>query len=97
MEPLKPEDQTPESEEQERKLSERFAVDPTKSPIDIMLDNVKWEPVYHTDANDDDIRIATHTGILDFGGFKFKVYQLDDGRRVIDAEDVEKFFEGGEE
>jgi len=35
---------------------------------------------------------ATHEGILKFAGAEFRVYQLNDGQRVFDASDIERFF-----
>ena len=36
---------------------------------------------------------ATNSGEIKFGDIVLKVYVLDDGRRVIDEESVNKFFE----
>lgn len=35
---------------------------------------------------------ATHVGVLRIGGYMLTVYQLNDGQRVIDADDVVRFF-----
>lgn len=35
---------------------------------------------------------ATHVGVLAFYGFDLRVYQLSNGNRVIDADDVKAFF-----
>lgn len=37
---------------------------------------------------------ATHEGTLTIAGFSFRVYQLSDGSRVLDADDVAAFFGG---
>lgn len=39
-----------------------------------------------------DIPKVVSTGEIDLGGFIMHVHQLDNGQRVIDAEDVEQFF-----
>lgn len=36
---------------------------------------------------------ATHYAELTFSEFKFRCYQLNDGQRVIDADDVQRFIE----
>lgn len=40
----------------------------------------------------DSIPLAVAENTLDIVGIKVKVYTLDNGERVIDAEDVEKLF-----
>jgi hypothetical protein len=63
-----------------------------KRPIDIMLDQVEYRKLPEPTIIPD-IPYATHEGVLTLGeGVTFKVYQLNDNRRVIDAEDVHKFF-----
>jgi len=64
------------------------------TPADAMMQTVEWqaiEPDAHMLA-DDGMPYATHEGTLNIGGFEFKCYQLSDGRRVIDAESMERFF-----
>lgn len=63
-----------------------------KQPIDIMLDAIDFTPIERTEDPAPGVLYATHEGILRIQGFDFKVYQLSDGRRVIDADDVEHFF-----
>ena len=36
---------------------------------------------------------AISESVLSVGGFDLRVYQLDDGSRIIDKDDIEKFFE----
>ena len=40
----------------------------------------------------DGLPTVTHAGVFVVGGHGLKVYQLSDGRRVIDADDVHRFF-----
>ena len=60
------------------------------TPIEKLLDDVKWKEIHH--ESPPNIPYATHEGVLYLGVFKFKVYQLSDGQRVIDEEDLKKFF-----
>ena len=73
-----------------------------KTPIQKMLDQVEWKEIINPSEPEltpinDDLPYATHMGVLDIGEFQFKVYQLNDGQRVIDEEDIKKFFGGEEE
>lgn len=59
----------------------------------MMLDNVKWEPIPPPDIiQNEDVPYATHKGTVDVLGCILRCYQLSDGRRVIDADDVHSFF-----
>lgn len=67
-----------------------------KTPVDVLMDAVKWEsipagPAGETDANHV-VPYATHTGVLHVGTVALRVYQLNDGQRIINAEDFETFF-----
>jgi hypothetical protein len=62
------------------------------TPIETMLNEVKWEVLPASESGDSPY--ATHTGVLDIGGVGLRVYQLNDGQRVIDAEDMRSLFEG---
>lgn len=58
----------------------------------MLLDAVEWTPGERpTDCNPE-LPWATHNGVLRLGGFELRVYQLSDGRRVIDADDMNTFF-----
>jgi len=64
-----------------------------KTPIDIMMDDVVWEEIDSIDIEpDSDMPHATHKGILRIGDVSLKCYQLSDGMRVLDADDVADFF-----
>jgi hypothetical protein len=40
----------------------------------------------------DGLPVVTHQGVLAVGGHELRVYQLSDGRRVVAADDVHRFF-----
>lgn len=65
-----------------------------------VLDSVEWKalpPLAIIEGmRSDPLPHATHYALLDLCGFTFRCYQLSDGRRVFDADDVERFFAGGE-
>jgi hypothetical protein len=65
-----------------------------KTPIEQMLDTIKYTPVTRekTDETDRGLPFVTHEGVLDLGVCKFKVFVLSNGERVINKEDLEKFF-----
>ena len=64
-------------------------------PIERLLDQeVQWEEISLsgcTFVNDPDVLYATHQGTLEIGAAKLRVYQLNDGQRVFDADDVAAF------
>lgn len=61
-----------------------------RTPIDVLLDQVDWTPI---DSHlPDEERHATHSGILNIDGFELRVFQLNDGQRIILKEDFERFF-----
>lgn len=62
----------------------------SKTPIESIMDRLEWKPVVH--EVEPKGLYATHEGVLEIAGSKFRCYQLSDGNRVIDADDVEKFF-----
>lgn len=64
----------------------------SKAPIDLLMDTVNWTQREGNPPSDG--LYATHEGVVDIGGFKLKVYRLNDGRAVIDAEDMDAFFGG---
>ena len=60
-----------------------------------LLDSVVWTPVIAGDViklDTGNIPHVTHQGIFKVGGFEFRAYQLSDGNRILDADDVHKFF-----
>lgn len=69
-----------------------------KTPIEMMLDGIEWTAI---DAPldprklglADDVPVATHRGELRIGNnAPIRCYQLSDGRRIMDADDVHAFF-----
>ena len=64
-------------------------------PIDRMLDAVEWVELVEDDAPRPDGELfATHMGKLKIGEFEMRVYQLSNGLRVLDVDDVAEFFGG---
>lgn len=60
-----------------------------------MLDAVDWvkaPPPGEIQPGQEGIPHVTHSGILDVGGIKLRVFQLSDGKRIVDAEDIERLF-----
>ena len=69
--------------------------------MEILFKSVQWSPISSdgTEPEPPDplygpLALATHKGVLQIGPFTFRCYQLSDGRRVLDAEDVDIFFAG---
>ncbi len=63
-------------------------------PMKQLLDAVPWRKVeYETDPCmiSDSLPHVTHEGMLEMMNFKFRVYQLSSGARVIDADDLKEF------
>lgn len=65
------------------------------TPMEIMLRQVDWAPTGNTDDDADGIPIATHSGILEVAGQKLRVYRLNTGEAIINADDLVEFFERG--
>ena len=61
-------------------------------PINRLLDAVKFTEIQREEQPQEGALYATHEGVLVIGTFQFKVYQLNNGERVLDAKDVEQFF-----
>lgn len=71
-----------------------------KTPIDALLDRVEWTTTQDqpkvaqgTDEIPEGL-YATHEGVLEIAGNKLRVYQLSDGSRVFNADDIEAFLRG---
>lgn len=65
------------------------------TPSDAMMDAVVWEPYpvppgFHPDQ--DGLPYAIAQGELRIGDLALKCYQLSDGRRLIDGNDVSELF-----
>ena len=63
-----------------------------RSPMRYIMDGVQREQVVGTQGNSDDLPWVTHQGVFDFAGARLRCYQLSDGQRVFDADDVEAAF-----
>lgn len=59
-----------------------------------MLDGIQWVPVPPPDVLEDGVLYATHEGCLEVSGAKLRCYQLNNGQRVFNPDDVYAFFEG---
>jgi hypothetical protein len=61
-----------------------------KSSMDALLDRVEWREVTCARVLDD-TPYVTHEGVLTLvGDARLRCYQLSDGRRILDANDVEE-------
>lgn len=66
----------------------------SKSPIELMLDGVEWIPAPEREHVDGGLPYATHSGVLEIMGHRFRCHRLSTGQAVFDADDVESFLEG---
>lgn len=66
----------------------------SKTPIEMMLDGLTWTacPLQEGTIVDLDMPYVTHEGVLNLDVVSLRVYQLSDGTRAIDLEDMEGFF-----
>jgi hypothetical protein len=68
-----------------------------KTPIDTILDALEYQEAEYTErdaiTSEAGILHVTHEAVLKVGDKNLRVYILSDGERVIDAEDLEKFFD----
>jgi hypothetical protein len=64
-------------------------------PEDFSVSPLTPIPLDQQDANDE-LPWVTHEGTIKAPGKTLRVYQLSDGQRIINAEDVEAFFAGGQ-
>lgn len=65
-----------------------------KQPIEVLLDQVYWKEVQaaEPEPGQESIPYVTHEGVLKLGDIEFRVAQLSDGTRVINAEDLSNWF-----
>lgn len=60
-----------------------------KTPVDRLLAKVEWKPIEDAHLHDDGTYpYATHEGMFDFYGVQLRCYQLSNGQRVVNAEDI---------
>lgn len=62
-----------------------------KDAMNAMLDRLEWKS-REGPPPEGDLPYATHEGVFRVGDFEFRVSQLNTGQRVIDADDLERFF-----
>jgi len=66
-----------------------------KTVMDVILDSLEWRPLGEPDqyeGEDATLPHATHEGLLQIGNARLRCFQLSDGRRVFDLDDIEKCF-----
>lgn len=63
-----------------------------KSFVDEMIDQIAVKEMPKPANIQDGELYATHEGIMQIGDKSLRVYILSDGKRIIDAEDVDNFF-----
>ena len=63
-----------------------------RSPMNYVLDGVLWEQAGGPQEDSADLPWVTHQGVVDFAGVRLRCYQLSDGQRVFDADDIEAAF-----
>jgi len=57
-----------------------------------MLDEVTWGPNPVPEGLKPGELYATHSGVIRFNGIEIRVHQLNDGQRILDADDLAKLF-----
>ena len=62
----------------------------TSTPIEMALNGVTWEAAPEREHPEDGIPYATHSGIWKFMGKEIRVYRLNNGKAIIDADDFWK-------
>ena len=65
--------------------------------VDMLFDKVEWTaiPNANVQESDNDIPVATHRGVLKIGNHSLRVYRLNNGQSIINAEDLVNFMEDG--
>ena len=63
------------------------------TPIETLMEQIEWHEVnMDKEANPYNLPFATHTGVIDLAGIKLRCYRLNDGRAIIDADDMNRLF-----
>jgi hypothetical protein len=62
--------------------------------IQALLDSVSWTKIDGAQRGDDSTPAATHEGVLDIAGHRFRCYRLDNGQAVFHADDINAFLDG---
>lgn len=64
-----------------------------KTPIEMMMDGVEWTALPSDESNgSSDLPYVTHEGVLKIGEVRMRCYQLSNGMRVIEENDMAAFF-----
>ena len=67
----------------------------TALELQLMLNALEWKPTGaqdHYEGERSSIPYATHEAVLHIGSKTLRCFQLSNGQRVFDADDVEMFF-----
>jgi hypothetical protein len=72
---------------------------PVENPFAALLNAIPWTPVDpplpEVVEADDDLPHVTHEGYLTIGAARLRVFQLSDGQRIIDTNDMDALFSSG--
>jgi hypothetical protein len=63
------------------------------APIETVMEALPWTVVENPDKGDGTLPYVTHHGVLSIAGLTLRCYQLNDGRRIFDADDLRPMFE----
>jgi hypothetical protein len=63
------------------------------TPIDATLDALPWTVVENPDKGDGTLPYVTHHGVLTIAGLTLRCYQLSNGQRIFDADDLRPMLE----
>ena len=63
------------------------------APITTMLDALPWTAVENPNKGDGTLPYVTHQGVLTIADMTLRCYQLSDGRRIFDADDMRPMLE----
>ena len=58
------------------------------TPIAGALDALPWQAVENPNKGDGTLPYVQHHGVLTIAGLSLRGYQLNDGRRIFDADDM---------
>ncbi len=65
------------------------------TPIEKMInENAEWVECEDDSVKSGDLPYATHEGVWELAGMKLRVYRLNTGQAIINADDMTNFFEG---
>jgi hypothetical protein len=67
------------------------AMSSDRTPSERLMDDVQWKELELPEDRECGLW-ATHEGEFEVGGITLRCYTLNDGRRILDAEDIHKHF-----